>query len=128
MLKQNKSIEYINLRESNCEDGDQIGDFLKYNNTLKTLDLFHTGLYNIDLFENIKYNTTLEELNLSNNLTDIIKFGEAFLNYNNTLKNLHLTIKRNKKIKDKEEQKMRFKDNRELLKLIYKKINQLNNE
>ena len=43
MLKQNKSIEYINLRESNCEDGDQIGDFLKYNNTLKTLDLSHTG-------------------------------------------------------------------------------------
>jgi len=127
MLKQNKSIEYINLRESNCEDGDQIGDFLKYNNTLKTLDLSHTGLYNIDLFENIKYNTTLEELDLSNNLTDIIKFGVAFLNYNNTLKTLDLTIKRNKKIKDKEEQKMRFKDNRELLKLINKKIDQLNN-
>ena len=77
-----------NIRD---EDLQNIGEALKANNTLETLDLDNNNITDVQsIGEALKTNNTLKELFLdNNNITDVQSIGEG-LKTNNTLKELDL--------------------------------------
>ena len=91
-LKNNISIKKLELKNYNNILFDYnyiLFDFLKYNNTLTSLNLENNKIENIDILSKcLKYNTSLTELNLNNNYLNYnynINILNHILNHNITL-------------------------------------------
>eukprot|EP00942_MAST-04A_sp_MAST-4A-sp1_P009055 g9055.t1 len=95
LLKTNNTLTTLNLRNNNITDVLSIGEGLKTNNTLKWLYLDNNNITNVQsIGEGLKTNKTLMGLYLSNNnITDDggIQSIIDVLKTNNTLKYLYLS-------------------------------------
>ena len=84
----------VNLDGKNIRDEDlqNIGEALKANNTLETLDLDNNNITDVQsIGEGLNTNNTLTYLDLdNNNITDVQSIGEL-LKANNTLERLYLS-------------------------------------
>ena len=91
-LKANNTLTTLDLDNNNITDVQSIGELLKTNNTLTMLNLNNNNIFDVQsIGEGLKSNKTLEILDLGNNyITDVQSIGEA-LKTNNTLWSLTLS-------------------------------------
>ena len=95
-LQKNTTLEILNLSGNILNDNDvylKLGEFLKQNKTLTTLNLSNNNItveQFIILIKGLQKNTTLEILNLSGNILNdnVIKEIENLLEINRTLTNI----------------------------------------
>jgi len=97
-LNYNNTLQTLNLSNNNISDISNLNCYLQNNKSLTSLNLSNNKILDISSFyEVLKNNTTLQTLDLSNNqIEDIHKFSKSLKN-NNSLKELYLN---NNKIKD----------------------------
>ena len=97
-LNYNNTLQTLNLSNNNIIDISNLNCYLQNNKSLTSLNLSNNKISDISSFyETLKNNTTLQTLDLSNNqIEDIYKFSKSLKN-NNSLKELYLN---DNKIKD----------------------------